>query len=192
MRFIQAKNYHIAARTSVNIQFICMHSMEAPEKPTTAEAVAQWFAGPGAPMASSHYCVDTDSIIQCVKEKDIAFGAKGGNSEGIHIELAGYAKQTHHDWLDDYSKKMLTLAAGLVADIANRHNIPLIYLGSEGINQGFRGITTHKDITVAKKIVGGHWDPGPGFPMCEFLGWASDTLNVLKRPSLKPENGSAG
>lgn len=41
--------------------------MEAPEKSTTAEAVARYFATTATP-ASAHYNVDDDSIVQSVRE----------------------------------------------------------------------------------------------------------------------------
>ncbi|MFI6184295.1 hypothetical protein ACIA8R_52820 [Nonomuraea sp. NPDC051191] len=39
--------------------------MESPEKPTTAEDVAHWFAT-SSPETSAHVCVDQNSVVRCV------------------------------------------------------------------------------------------------------------------------------
>jgi hypothetical protein len=39
-----------------------------------------------------------------------------------------------------------------------------------------RGFTTHADASRAFKP-GGHWDPGPGFPMGVFLGYVTAAVN---------------
>ena len=69
----------------------------------SAESVARWFSRPSA-QVSAHYCVDVDSIVQCVRERDIAWHARGGNAKSIGIELAGYARQTKAEWADAYSR----------------------------------------------------------------------------------------
>jgi N-acetyl-anhydromuramyl-L-alanine amidase AmpD len=170
--FIQAKHYTKGRMDVTNPpNVIVLHTMEAPEQPTTAEAVARWFASDSAPMASAHYCVDDCSIYQCVLEGDTAWHAKGGNmnKRSIGIELAGYAKQTAEEWHDLYSEKMLDRAAGLVADLCSRYGIPAKFLVGDDIIKGLPGITTHLEITKAYKVPGGHTDPGPHFPMAEFL-----------------------
>jgi len=164
--FVQAKNYG-KGRTS-NINTIVIHTMEAAEKPDTAERVAQWFAGPSAPMASAHYCVDSDSVVQCVLELDTAFHAPGANQNGIGIAHAGYAKQTAEDWGDAYSQTMLRRSAELVAGICKRYGIPVRFIGVDELKAGTPGITTHHAVSLAfKKST--HTDPGASFPMDEYL-----------------------
>src|SRR5262249_13152262 len=49
---------------------IVIHTMENAEKPDKAEEVALWFAGKTAyppPQASAHFCIDENSIVQCVR-----------------------------------------------------------------------------------------------------------------------------
>lgn len=146
--------------------------MEAPEKGTTAEAVANYFASLQRP-ASAHYCVDNDSIIQCVQLKDIAYGAANANRNGIHIELAGYAKQTEAEWQDPYSKAMLLKAADLAASLCKQFGIPVVFRKASDLvtgrtNTSIRGFTTHAEVN--KAFGGSHWDPGPSFPVEWFLG----------------------
>ena len=169
MKFQQARNFRKGRTKKVDL--VGIHTMECPEQLDTAEKVAGWFAGIAAPPASAHYCVDVDSVVQCVKEEDVAWHAKGGdvNARSIGIEMAGYAKQTPEQWADDYSTKMLDRTANLVADICARHNLPIKFVDAAGLLAGERGITTHREVTKAYKVVGGHVDPGPNFPMYDFV-----------------------
>ena len=164
--FVQARNYH-SARTRP-IRAVVLHTMEAAEKPNTAESVAAWFAGPSAPMASAHFCVDADSVVQCVREEDTAFAAPGLNADGLQLELAGYAGQGVAGWADDYSQALLRRAAALVADLCRRHHLPVVALNAAALLRGERGITTHAAVTAAYRL-STHTDPGPSFPMVSFL-----------------------
>lgn len=151
-------------------RWIVLHSMEAPEASTTAENVAAWFAGQRkeAPQTSAHYCVDCDSIIQCVPEDRVAWHAPGANRLGVGIELAGYARQSLADWRDDYSRAMLANAAQLCAQLCAQFDIPAEFSAAEDLRVGEPGITTHREVTKAfgKST---HTDPGKAFPMSDFL-----------------------
>jgi hypothetical protein len=70
------------------IHVVVIHTMETSERGDAAEAVARWFARPETAV-SAHYCVDADSVVQCVREEDVAWHARGGNASSIGIELAG-------------------------------------------------------------------------------------------------------
>jgi N-acetyl-anhydromuramyl-L-alanine amidase AmpD len=144
--------------------------MEAPEKGDTAEAVARYFATLDR-KASAHYCCDRDSVIQSVRTKDVAYAAPGANHDGVHIELAGYARQTVEEWADDYSKAMLQLAAQLCAKVlCGKFTIPIVYLSAEMMRAkpDSRGFTTHAEVSKAfHKST--HTDPGKAFPIVDFL-----------------------
>jgi len=167
MRFIQAKNYQWAKDRPIAL--IVIHTMESPEKPGTAGAVAQWFAGSSAPMASAHVCVDADEIVECVKPEHIAFGAPKANRNGIHIEHAGRAAQSSAQWADEYSVRMLALSARYAAGIAARYGIPIRRLTPGQIAAGEKGFCGHVDVTHAFRTPGGHVDPGPEFPWDLYL-----------------------
>lgn len=172
IKLVKAKNFRVANRPASAVLWMVIHSMEAPEKPATAENVAAWFAHPKhAPMASAHYCIDSDSIVQCVPLKDVAFAAPGSNAEGIHFELAGYAKQSAGEWDDAYSAAMLDRLAQLMAKLSDVYGIPLEYVGVEGLKARVRGVTTHYDVSKAFKK-SDHRDPGPNFPMNRVLALA--------------------
>ena len=185
--FVQAKNY---TKTDVRrIDLIVIHTMEAPEKPGTAMGVAKWFAGPQAPQASAHYCIDNKQVVQCVKEGDVAWCAPGANHDGIHLEHAGYAAQNNAQWHDPYSTAMLDLSAALTASVCKRYGLPVAFVDHEGLLEGDQGITTHREVTLAciqanktgmttspfynKKRpnvpLTTHTDPGVLFPMREYL-----------------------
>ena len=168
MTFVQARNYRVANRPASAVRVIVLHTMEAAEKPSTAENVAQWFAGAGAPMASAHFCIDSDSTVQCVRLSDVAFAAPGANNDGIQIEMAARAAQSPADWADEYSTAMLDRVTDVLARLSADFNIPLEYVGVTGLLAGARGVTTHFDVSKAYKK-STHQDPGPHFPMATVL-----------------------
>lgn len=172
--FVQARYYTPGPRRNPTTLLV-VHDMEAPEKGTTAENVADYFhRGPadakGKPIkASAHTCIDSDSIVPCVRETDIAYAAPGANHNGIQMELAGYARQSRDEWMDAYGLAMLSAgrpAAWYVRDVCGRLGIPLVV--ADLTLSVPRGITTHAAVT---KQYGQstHTDPGPNFPMAWFL-----------------------
>jgi N-acetyl-anhydromuramyl-L-alanine amidase AmpD len=163
--FVPSPNVTRASGRTVDV--VVVHTMEAPERPDTAEAVARWFARPDTEV-SAHYCVDADSVVQCVREEDIAWHARGGNERSIGIELAGRAGQGAAGWRDDYSVAVLELAATVTADVCARHGIPVRWLRAAGLRAGLRGVTGHAEVSRAYRR-SDHWDPGPAFPVERFL-----------------------
>jgi N-acetyl-anhydromuramyl-L-alanine amidase AmpD len=164
--FVPARNFTKAGRKEVDL--VVVHTMEAPEKGETAENVAAWFAGSTAPQASAHYCVDGDTVVQCVRDDDVAWHAPGANHDGIGIEHAGYARQSQSDWEDDYSTRMLERSARLAADICARYRIPPVWLHPADLLAGRRGITSHANVSQAFKR-SDHHDPGTSFPIQRYL-----------------------
>lgn len=152
------------------IDLVVLHTAETPEGVNTARAVANYFATTTV-RASAHYTVDPKNIFQCVKDKDVAYAAPGANSNGIHLELSGRAAQTAGEWHDTYSTALLAKAATLTADICAAYKIPARYVPAAQLAAGgaaARGITTHNEVSKAfRKST--HWDPGPNFPIIEFV-----------------------
>ncbi len=163
--FVESPNY--TRRASRPIDVVVMHTMEIAERPDAAAICARWFATE-ASQVSAHYCVDAGTVIQCVQEKDIAWHARGGNTDSIGVELAGFARQTRREWADAYSTAVLGRAAALVADICTRRRIPVRWLVAGDLVAGRRGITGHVEVSRAFER-SDHWDPGPGFPIESFL-----------------------
>lgn len=150
------------------VRVIVIHDMEAPEKDKTAENVARYFQSPQA-GGSAHICVDSDSIVQCVRDNNQAAGANGVNKDGIHIELAGYAKQTEAEWLDTYGLLLLERAAQAVAQYCLKYAIPPVHLTNEELAAGQKGIIGHYQASAVYKPNKGHDDPGKGFPWAFFM-----------------------
>ena len=164
--FVESPN--VTPTTARRIDVVVMHTMEIAERKDAAEICARWFASPVS-RVSAHYCVDADSIVQCVREKDIAWHARGGNTSSIGVELAGFARQTRKDWADAYSNAVLGRAATLVADVCRRRAIPVRWLVADDLTAGRHGITGHAEVSRAYRK-SDHWDPGPAFPVERFLG----------------------
>lgn len=158
---------HVTRTDGRQIDLIVIHTMETDEKGDTAESCAQWFRDARA-KASAHYCVDADSIVQCVRERDVGWHAPGANHDGIGIEHAGRAKQTGREWGDAYSVAMLERSANLVAELCRRYRIPVTWLYAADLKAGKRGITSHKAVSDAFGR-SSHWDPGNGFPVEWYL-----------------------
>lgn len=164
-KFVQARHYYKGRIKPV--QLIVIHSMEAKESTSTAENVANYFATTDV-KASAHFCIDNDSVVQCVATEDTAWHCKNANANGIGIEHAGYAKQTRDEWLDPFGKAMFERSAQLCADLARDFNIPVALAAFKGkgdstvVTGGFCG---HADVPNH----GSHWDPGKGFPWDYFL-----------------------
>ncbi len=174
--FVKAKNQSVLwpRLKSRAVDVVVIHTMEAPETSMTAENVAAWFSGQNSkyppPLASAHYCLDNDSIVQCVRESDVAWHAPGANHNGIGIELAGFAKQTQEQWSDDYSKAMLRRAAWLVARICREYRIPVTLLTPDDLKAKKRGLCGHDTVSKAfPPKANAHWDPGPHFRWNDLL-----------------------
>jgi N-acetyl-anhydromuramyl-L-alanine amidase AmpD len=158
---------HVNRTDGRQIDLIVIHTMEMDEKGDTAESCARWFQNPAAKV-SAHYCVDANSVVQCVREQDVGWHAPGANHDGIGIEHAGRARQTGREWGDAYSVAMLDRSATLVAELCRRYSIPVTWLYAADLKAGKRGITTHDAVSKAFKR-GSHWDPGQGFPVERYL-----------------------
>jgi hypothetical protein len=166
-KYREAKHYTRVDR-SQDIALVVLHTAEIVEKPTAAEALMNWCAGPNAPRASWHFAVDDDSTTQSVLERFIAWHAPGANRTGIGIEMCGRARQSLDQWHDEYSLAVLERTAHLTRHLCDKWGLPVRFVDQEGLRRGDKGITTHAAVTRAfRKST--HTDPGKHFPMDEFL-----------------------
>jgi len=175
--FVESPNRTRAPGRAIGV--VVIHTMEIAERPDAAEICARWFKTPVS-RVSAHYCVDADSVIQCVREKDIAWHARGGNTNSIGVELDGFASQTRRDWADPYSAAVLDHAANLVADVCRRRRIPVRWVVADDLVAGRRGLTGHNEVSEAFEQ-SDHWDPGDGFPVEAFVDRVRAREQALKR-----------
>lgn len=168
------------------VRVIVIHDMEAPESCETAENVAKYFQDPRddhgkAVKASAHICVDCNSIVQCVRDNDIAYAAPGCNNDGIQIELAGYMKQTREQWLDPYGVALLAVGADATAQYCLKYAIPPVHLTNDQLRAGQSGIVGHVQVSVVYQK-STHADPGPNFPWEYFINHVLSAYQS-RRPS---------
>lgn len=172
---IEAKFYNKIA-TAYTWRSIVLHCTESSEREGGARGVARWFANPWNPRrkrwvkGSAHIVCDNKEIVHCVPEHRYAYHCRGYNYASLGIEIIGRAAQTREQWLDEYSRPALFLAAQEVARLAHSYQISSIrFLTDEEIQSNVGGLTTHRDVSRALMVPGGHTDPGPNFPRDEFL-----------------------
>lgn len=179
--FLQARHFKPANRAAVDL--IVIHSAEVGETSETAEILMRRCAeerldAHGKEIISSwHFAVDSNSVTQSVREKDIAWHAPGVNPISIGIELAGRAKQTGEQWNDEFSRSMLGLAAALTARLCREWNIPGTFVDAAGLLRRERGLTTHAEVTKAFHR-STHTDPGPNWPRESFMRQVLEDLDL--------------
>jgi N-acetyl-anhydromuramyl-L-alanine amidase AmpD len=166
-------------RGGQKIRLIVIHTMECGETVGKAKQVWNWFAGKTSPKASAHYMTDSQEVFQLISDDDTAWAVDDFtlNQQSISIELAGSASQTPAQWADAYSASELEVVAKLSAELAKKYGIPAVKLSLNDILSGKAGFCGHADITAAKKIKGGHTDPGVNFPWSAFLPKVQSLLN---------------
>lgn len=164
-----------------NVRVIVVHAMQFQEVPNAAEIIAHDFATrPATNKASAHLCIDSDSIVQCVMDNDVAYAAPGCNNDGIHLELAGFTEQSAAQWADAYSRATIARAADAAAQYCLKYALPLTHLTNNELKAGRRGIVGHYQVSqVYKKS--DHTDPGPSFPWGDFMRLVAEAYARRKK-----------
>jgi N-acetyl-anhydromuramyl-L-alanine amidase AmpD len=175
LKWVPARAYG-TGRDGKAVRYIVIHYTAGAERSTSAEDGAVYDAR-RSDGTSTHYFVDSNSVVQCVHTKNRANAARHkGNRLGIQYELCGTV-QTRAQWLDAASLPTLKNAARQVARDCRKYGIPVRRLSVVETRRawtefpdGPRGIVGHVDCTLAYPEDGGdHTDPGAGFPWDVFL-----------------------
>jgi N-acetyl-anhydromuramyl-L-alanine amidase AmpD len=145
-------------RLGVPIDTLVLHTTEG----GSISGATEWWDRPEV-VASAHYVIDGQRIVQRVSEADAAYHAGSAmmNRRSIGIEVVGHADRAA-TWSPAVLAQLVSLSAAIVA----RHGIP--------VHRGFPGVIGHCDVPDPRnpELRGGashHVDPGPHFPWSTFL-----------------------
>jgi hypothetical protein len=157
-------------RSASSLRVIVLHSTESP----SARSSARYFQDPGA-TGSTQVLVGEDGCYRSVDDLRVPAGAPGANHDGLHVEVAGYAKWSRDQWWEN-APRALEALPGILRAWSDAYGIPLHYVDHKGLLRGESGVTTHADVTRAYSGGEGHYDPGKGFPLDEVLTAARGSL----------------
>lgn len=164
---------HSGPRRASSIRLIVIHSAES----RSASGVAAFFSR-ASTRASTQLAVDDKVCHRMLSDLTIPWGASGANSDGLHVEICGYAKWSEREWLAH--EAMLRRAAYKCAVWSWQYDIPRVWLSTKALGSGTTpGFTTHKQVNDTFKN-GTHWDPGPNFPKKQFIAWVREYFNEVK------------
>lgn len=152
---------------------VVIHATQGAEVSYGAENTMSWFRTGPFPHgpASVHWTVDNDSIVAGAPENTVAYGARGANHDGIHIEICGKSEQGFGGWNDAYSQAALQRAAQVTARALQTWDLPLRWVPASDLRANYRGvqgITSHVSVSKGRRE-STHTDPGPAFPVVRFL-----------------------
>lgn len=182
--WVKPRSYTEATRARV--QLIVIHTTEGSAHAGSAEDGAAYDAR-RTDGTSAHYYVDSDSLVQCVRTRDIAHTAmQQGNKRGIHYELCGRAAWSADTWAGEYATAMLKRAARQAARDAWEWSIPIRRVTIGQMRMDEKGFCGHDDIRLAWGQTT-HTDPGRNFPWKRFIGMVQEEYDNMYAP--KPVNG---
>ena len=135
----------------------------------SARSSAQWFENTRA-QGSAHLVLDDFECFRTLPNDVIPWGAKGANTRGFHIEIAGWAQWSKDEWMKH--EHALRRAAYKAAVHAVKFGIPIRMLSADQLKAGHKGIATHALCT--KAFGGDHTDPGRFCPTDRLLEWTKE------------------
>lgn len=155
---------------------------------TARDLAAGWLAKSSS-QVSYHGVVDDREILKVVSEADAPWAAASANQYAFHLCFAGsYAGWSRNKWLETDAADgknediQLTNGAKVVAWWCKKYGIPAVWIGGKNVPPwGLRGVCGHKDFGAWG---GGHHDPGPNFPVEEFMRRVQSLLTGVALPTL--------
>lgn len=165
---IQAKHYGV--KRTGPVRLVVIHTPIWQEIASGAEGLGRYFASMADNrVASSHIGVDSDTIVQYVKDSFVAYGAPGANHDGMHIEIVGTHTQTPAQWRDLFSITALALSADATAQYLLKYGLPPKLLSVAEVKGGIaKGVCSHNSVSLAFGK-SNHSDPGHNFPWDRFM-----------------------
>jgi hypothetical protein len=165
-------SYNGGSRPESRIRLVVIHDAEG----STAAGVAAYGAS-GQRNASWHATVDDKEVIVQLPDNIVAWAAPGANTDGLQLELCGYARWSKLTWYRHQST--LKRAAWHTARWCVEHNIPPKWVTDKGLKNGDLGLTSHVQVNRVYKG-SDHPDPGKGFPYGYFQYLVQRRVKWLK------------
>jgi len=166
--FVEGNQAHTSGPNGA-ITRVVLHATVSPCINGGARNVASYFQRADA-GGLAHYVVDPNEVVRCADERVSTWHAPP-NAGSIGVEMTDPQTGSASRWQDVAHVQMLRRTAALLADICDRHSLPLVYVDAAGLKAGRRGITTHHQVSLAFGQ-SSHTDPdaaGP-FPLALLLG----------------------
>lgn len=130
-------------------------------------------------QASSHVANDAeghDAVM--VPDEEKAWTCSNDNPFTLNLEQIGFAATTRKEWYQEHQHQLANTARW-IAYWSERWDIPIRRgVAPAGILIR-KGVASHKQLGL---LGGGHWDPGPGYPMRYVLLMAKYFVLKEKRP----------
>lgn len=160
-------NMNSGARHASDIRLIVIHDAEN----ANARSVARFFSTT-TEEASAHLCVGQTSCYRTLPDLIIPMAAPGANTNGLHIEQAGFARWSRDEWLNHLNT--IKRCAYKTAHLAHKYQTGIRFLTPTDLRLGKSGITTHNNVSLWQKALGtpgdhSHTDPGPNYPIDVFM-----------------------
>lgn len=149
---------------------VAVHSTESQDLPGTTDdlrAIRRWFDNPVS-QASSHIGIDGQGNTEVWVHSNMkAWTIGAANSWTVNIEFIGRAAQPAKDWEEAQIKQGARWAAYWIIKYGLRVQIGTVRALNGQCVCTKKGIIRHSDVTAAG--FGTHTDPGPKFPMDDYL-----------------------
>ena len=182
--FIEGSHLHMQGSNGT-ITRIVIHGTVSSCARGGARNVARYFQSDNA-GGLAHFVVDPGEVIQTCKE-DTACWHAPPNKGSLGVELCDWQSGPAARWLDLDHTAMLQHAAGVVADLCHRYNIPARKLSVADVKNGLTGICGHADVSAAFHQ-SDHTDPGVAFPWPTFIHMVQAALrppaHAVARPAV--------
>lgn len=139
------------------VRLIIIHTAEGA---LTYQSLGSYFSSPSAEVSSHVGVDDSPGVVgEYVAPGRAAWTAGDANGYAVQAELCAFAGWDAAEWARH--PVILENCARWVAEEAERFGIPLV-------RSSDRGVCGHVDVSGQ----GGHWDPGPAFPMDHVIQMA--------------------
>lgn len=152
-----------SSRGGSTIGMIVIHTTEGSNLPGDTDLIGlgNFFDQPSV-QASSHIANDGEGRdARYVADQDKAWTCSNDNPFTLNVEQIGFAKTTREEWYKLYSHQLANTAKW-IAFWCDKYNIPMRRGAAPAGILIKKGIASHKQLGL---LGGGHWDPGPSYPM---------------------------